>query len=166
MRLTSFVCWVVAPSLLGQADQAAPWEGVKNAFRNALPRERGEPSVWTTAGTFVAVLLAVIFTLYLIARLLQRGTVDDSKRTPMRFFAFSLKQIGVGWLDRLLLRMAARHSGLPQPAVMLFTPELWRKHAGEWAEKLALPPLRLFARDRFRAVAEKAFPPSSGARAT
>jgi hypothetical protein len=138
---------------------------VKNAFRNALPRERGEPSVWAAAGMFVAILLAVILVLYVIARLLQPGSGDNGTRSPMRFFVYALKQLGIGWTDRLLLRMAARQSGLAQPTVLLFTPELWRRHAGQWAESLAFAPLRLMARERFRALAEKVFPSSSDERA-
>lgn len=145
-------------SVLAQGDSMDPWEGVQKAFRNALPREHGEPSVWAAAAVFVSGLLALVIILYVIARVVQRGRVEESARTPMRFFSFALKQLDVGVLDRLLLRRLARASGLPQPTVMLFSPDLWEEHAGQWADKLVFPPLRAYARDRVHAVAAKAFP--------
>jgi hypothetical protein len=69
-----------------------------------------------------------------------------------------LKELGVGWLDRTLLRLAARRSELPQPTVMLFTPELWQKYAGGWAKSIGIPPIRSYVLNRVRAVTQKAFP--------
>lgn len=149
-----------AAAFLGQSESIAPWEGVQKAFRNTLPTEQGELSMWAAAGWFVAVLLVVVLALYAVARLAQWGRKEDERRSPLRLFGYVLKQLGVGWRDRLLMRMAARQIGLPHPAVMLFTPELWQKYAGRWADQVSFPPLRAHARDRARAVMEKAFAPA------
>src|SRR5437667_3762023 len=94
-------------TVFAQTRQADPWEDVQKAFRNSLPPEKGEPSVWVAAAIFVSGLLAVVIVLYIIARLMQRGPIEHRMRTPLRFFGFALRQLGVGRTDRLLLRDAA-----------------------------------------------------------
>lgn len=151
----------------GQSEPMAPWEGVQKAFRNALPREAGELSPFQLALRFVAGMIVVVMVFYFVARYSQRGRVDSHRPAPGRFFANVLSELGIGWLDRLLLSRIARHSDLAQPSVILFSTDLLRRYSEEWINNLTFSPLKLIVRGRINAIEAQAFTdsPKSAARA-
>ncbi len=147
--------------LLGQTDSMAPWEGMQKAFRHTLPRADGELSPFQMGFRFVVGLLAVVLVFYFVARYSQRDRVGV-RQAPGRFFSSVLSEIGIGWLDRLLLRRIARHSALQQPAVILFSTDLLRKYSEEWIASLAIQPIRGFVRSRIAAIEVVAFAEAAG----
>ncbi|MEK6642976.1 MAG: hypothetical protein AABZ08_03640 [Planctomycetota bacterium] len=151
-------------AVLGQADPMAPWEGVQKAFRNALPRAEGELSPYQMGFRFVIGLLAVVLFFYFVARFAQRERVGVRRQAPGRFFSSVLSEIGIGWLDRFLLRRIARHSSLPQPSVILFSTDLLRKYSEAWIESLAFPPIRGLVRSRIDEIEVQAFAELPGVR--
>ena len=69
-----------------------------------------------------------------------------------RLFTHCLRRLGLRLTDRVLLRLAARRCALRQPTVMLFSPKLLERHAGEWAAKLPIVSLRPWATRRIHAM--------------
>lgn len=146
-------------SILGQtrSEPMSAWEGVRGAFQHSLPRPEDQLSPLKTTLVFVGILSSVVLVFYVAARLMNRRGVVETVRPPNRFFARLLRDMGVGWLDRVLLLRAARRSRLPQPAIMMLAPGLFEKHAGTWADSLNMA-LRAFVRARFAHVSAIAFP--------
>ncbi len=140
-------------AILAQVDYTLRMKGLKSAFH---PNENEPPDLMSFFG-FVAVVIAIIAT-FLVARAIWRrksGVGGPSR--PFRLFTHALKKLGVRLPDRILLRMAARQCGLRHPVIILFSPELLERHAGDWADSISLKPLQAHARRRVDALAEVAF---------
>lgn len=148
---------------LGQGEPLSPWEGVRGAFQHTLPRTEGQASALSSALVFIAILLSILLLFLLAARIFRRGRSDQVKRPPHRFFAYIMARMGVGWTDRFWLLRAARHSELPQPAVMLLTPELFERHTRAYADALHMA-FRGYVARRFTAVSAIAFPAENSGR--
>lgn len=162
--------WTALIATTGQSEPMAPWEGVQKAFRNALPREAGELSPFQLALRFVAGMIAIVLVFYFVARYCQRGRADTRRPAPARFFASVLSELGIGWLDRLLLSRIARHSDLAQPSVILFSTDLLRRYSEEWIDSISMSPLKPLIRGRINVIEAQAFStsptsPTSPARA-
>jgi hypothetical protein len=145
---------------LGQALPAqAPsrLEALQKAFRNTLEREGDAPSPLATALVVVLTLLSICLVLYFIAQRSRPAGAEVRRRPPLRFFTHLLRQLGLSWSDRQLLRRAAIHGGLPQPAILLLSPELLERHAGRWADSLPFKSMRRRARRRLAAIEARAF---------
>ncbi len=156
--MTTFVqLGLLTAALLGQDASQERWEGVQNAFRNSLDRGQGEYSALVTAGYFIAGLFAVSLIAYLLVRRTQRSEGERTARPPLRFFGTLLAQLGVSWPDRFLLRLVARNAGLPNPSVMLLSPDILERHAGEWVDGLGVPFVRSYLRNRLDQLRLKAF---------
>ena len=62
-------------NILGQSDSGPTWEGVKDAFRHALPQQQDQPSALKAALVFISGLAVVVLVLYLIVRTTQKNRV-------------------------------------------------------------------------------------------
>jgi hypothetical protein len=146
-----------SPLILAQG--SAP-KGLQELFENLKTAMRpsgvGSPTViliLTLVGGIVALLL--IITLIKSRKQAQHDTAGASR--PMRLFNRALKKMGIGVVDRVLLRMIARKARVAQPAVMLFSPALLQRYASRWVESLRFSMVRDRIRARLRVVAVKAF---------
>ena len=142
--------------LIGQSEPPAPWEGVRGAFQHTLPRADGQASALRSALIFITILLAILMVFCIAVSIYQRGRAEQTRRPPHRFFAHALARLGVGWFDRRWLLHVAKHCELPQPTVMLLTPELFEQHIGQFARSTN-PAYRAYIRRRAAAVARITF---------
>ena len=140
-------------AMLAQVDYTMRMRGLKNAFQ---PNENEPPDLMSFLG-FVAVVISIITTFVLARALWRRKSGVGGASRPFRLFTHALKKLGVRLPDRILLRVAARRCGLPHPVLILFSPELLERYAGEWADAISLKPLQTHARRRVDALAEVAF---------
>ncbi|HVP09890.1 MAG TPA: hypothetical protein VMV94_01740 [Phycisphaerae bacterium] len=149
----------MTPSALILA-QAAPRKGLQSLFENLQsamhPNQVGPPAVMLVLG-FVAGIIALLLVLAIIKS--RRQTQDSVSRTsrPMRLFSKALKNMGISFPDRVLMRIVARRARVAQPAIMLFSPDLLERYSAVWIDSLGFRPLRARIRARLKAVAAKAF---------
>jgi hypothetical protein len=150
----------MTPSLFMLA-QNTPGRGIQHLFENLQsamrPNQVGPPAVMLVLG-FVGGIVALLLVLAIIRS--RRETQENrsrSSRRPIRLFNKALKGLGIGLLDRILMRRIARKARLAQPAIMLFSPALLKRYATAWIDSISFPPLRSRVRTRVRIVARKAF---------
>jgi hypothetical protein len=140
--------------------QGPPGKGMQNLFENLQsamhPKQVGPPAVMGILG-FVGAIVALLLILALIKSRRQAQEGSPRNCRPMRLFNKALKSMGVGLLDRVLMRMIARKTRVAQPTIMLFSPALLKRYAAAWIDSLRFPPLRDRVRARVRVVAAKAF---------
>ncbi|MFQ5423893.1 MAG: hypothetical protein ACE5F9_07925, partial [Phycisphaerae bacterium] len=139
--------------LLAQAGRSTSLKGLRQAF----PREGRDSQEMLKSLAVVAVAFAIAIFLIWCARYFHGGVRRSPVTKAFRLFSQCLSQLGVGYTDRLLLRMAARQCELEQPTVMLFSPTLMDRFAGRWAELLPVEALRPWATRRIRGVSAKLF---------
>ncbi len=140
-------------AILAQVDYTMRMKGLKSAFQ---PNENEPPDLTSFLG-FVAAVIALITAFMLARAIWRRKSGSGGSSRPFRLFTHTLKKLGVRLPDRILLRMAARQCGLRHPVLILFSPELLERYAGEWADSISLKPLQAHARRRVDALAEVAF---------
>ncbi len=129
-------------------------EGLRKAFTHEQQDTLDfQPIILLAVGIAVFGLFVYIF-----GKVKMRTENYNAPRRPLKLLTRVLKTLGVGYVDRALMRFVAIRSQLPHPAVMLLNQELFQKHAHAWADHLSLVPLRGGARHRLEAVAEKIFP--------
>ncbi len=147
--------------LLAQGVYHDRLRGMRGAFNPGRP----EPMDMTPLFVFLAAILATIVTILLVRRFRLRKSGAVASNRPMRFFSRVLKQLGIGLADRVLMRTVARSSGLQQPTVLLFSPELLNRHANPWLESVTIIAIRDYAKTRIAFIAAKLFPPAESAEA-
>jgi hypothetical protein len=140
-------------AILAQVDYTMRLQGLKNAFH---PNENEPPDLISFFGFAVAVI-ATVGTFMLVRAIWRRKSGVGVSSRPFRLFTLALKKLGVRLPDRILLRLAARQCGLRHPVLILFSPELLERYAGEWADSIALRPLQAYARRRVDALTGVAF---------
>ncbi len=93
--------------------------------------------------------IAIVFTVFLVfivvlysLSVLQRRRTNPVARQPQKLFRSLLRGLSLSTLDRILLRMVARSSGLQQPAAMLLSPELLERASRHWNEQVMLQSVR------------------------
>ncbi len=142
-----------------QVDYAERVRGLRSAFQ---PIEAEPPDVQKILN-FCMIGLAALAALLISRGIWQRRSGKNAARNPMWLFSHVLKQLGIGYSDRFLLKSAARSTSLKQPTLMLFSPALLERYAGLWADSIPVRPVRERVRTRLIAIAEKAFPPEDEA---
>ena len=144
---------ITLPAILAQTQYAK--KGAE--FGSAFKRAHAQGPDWRIIFALTAVFLAVVLALLITRRIRRKQSGELFAQKPYRLFSYVLKELGVGFSDRLLVRWAARKCSLRQPAVMLFNPDLMERTVGHWADSLRIGLLRRHARDRLNALAAKAF---------
>lgn len=141
-------------SIFAQVDYSARVRGLQNAFRP----NRTQPPEFKNILIFLGVLVALGCALLIVKHIWRRKTGKLPSQRPAKLFSCALKKLGASLTDRILLRVAARSSGLQHPTLILFSPELFERYAGMWADSITVKPLREYARKRINILAEMAFP--------
>lgn len=138
---------------LAQVDYTMRLKGMQRAFQpNQL-----DPQEFFQILVFLAVVFALVISILAGRMIWRHKTGKLASGRPAKLFTHVLKQLGVRLPDRILLRIAAANSGLRQPTLMLFSPELYERYAGRWADAIAIRPLREHIRKRINALGEEAF---------
>jgi hypothetical protein len=140
-------------SILAQVDYASRVKGLQNAFRH----DGAEPPQTGAILGFIATISALLLTILIASRLRQRRSRSPLARGPAKLFAHALRQLGVPLTDRLLFYFAVRRCELPQPALVLFSPEILNNTLGRWANALKFSPLRRYVLERMDDLAARAF---------
>lgn len=139
--------------ILAQAKFSRRMKGLEAAFKQANTEKPDQSIIFI----LIAVILAVVVALLVARRLRRRKTGEMFANRPYKLFTWSLKRLGIGWLDRVLLRHAARQCGLRQPTVMLFSEELLQRTVGQWIDRINFTPFRNHARSRYEVLQDKIF---------
>lgn len=143
--------------MFAQGSAADPLQGFFQSLQSALHPDRlGSPGVLLTVG-FVGGIIALLLGLAFLRSRRQEAIATPSAGRPTRLLARTLREMGVGLHDRLLMRVIAAKVRLRQPAVMLFSPVLFDQHTLPWANNLKVAFLRRLVRARLKIVAAKAF---------
>jgi hypothetical protein len=149
----------MTPPLLILA-QRGNGKGLESLFENLqsamYPSQVGPPWVLIFLGV-VAGLVSLLLILALIKSRRQGQEGSSRACRPKRLFNKALKALGVGLLDRVMMRMIARKTRIPQPTVMLFSPAILQRYATAWIDSITIPMLRRRARARVKVVAARAF---------
>jgi len=140
-------------TILAQVDYAMRLKGMSSAFQSG----QGEPDSTFAIFGFLPILFTLLLALLIARSIQRRRTAKRSSQQSAKLFTYALRQLDTRRSDRILLRMAARDSGLRQPVLMFFSPELLERYAGLWADSIAVKPLRQYARRRVDLIAETAF---------
>lgn len=77
---------------------------------------------------------------------------------PLRLYAAGLRNLGIGFFDRLVLEFVAFRCGAAHPAAMLISRDLLEKRAGRWADRVAPRSIGRFFRARVDLLRRAAFP--------
>jgi hypothetical protein len=128
-----------------------------DGLRGAFNRNETTPRDTTSAFILLGSLLGALLILLIVRRIWEQQGAKKSHRRPMKLFGSALKEMGVGLPDRIMMRVIARLIELPQPTVMLFSPALLERHAGEYIDEITIPAIRNGARKRLEGIARKAF---------
>lgn len=144
---------ILLTTILAQGRLSRRLQGLESAFK---PSET-ETTDWGTPLLLVAAIIGIVLVMLVSQRIRRRQAGELFANQPYRLFSHVLKELGVGFGDRLLMRRAARKCGLRQPAVMLFNPDLMERTIGRWADTISVSPLRTHVRQRLEAVIALAF---------
>jgi hypothetical protein len=68
-----------------------------------------------------------------------------------------MKQIGLPFADRLLLRQIARHAQLDNPTLMLLSPQLMARYAHRWAHLITAERLKKAGLSKTDAICRRLF---------
>jgi len=120
--------------LLAQTPYHNRLQGLRGAF-NDRPSSSSDSS-----GAFILIGAAIaIFILWLI---LQRANESRQDRTRTvragKIFNQLLIKFGLNWMDRFLLKMLARESGLARPAIIFFDEYLFEQQTQKWVDSISL----------------------------
>ncbi|MFQ5429327.1 MAG: hypothetical protein ACE5E1_03360 [Phycisphaerae bacterium] len=137
----------------------SPYETRLRGLRGAFDNRQNDPVDVQMIVVYLAVLGALILALVLYQRLRIRREDKRTPRHPMKLFNRVLRELGVGFVDRLLMRSLARSLPMEQPTTVLFNRSLFDQYRDRWLKSIGLVPLQAHAQRRLFAVAEKAFPP-------
>ncbi len=146
---------MIQPSLIIAAGlYTNRFNGLRTAFnKTEAPSSDFAPLIGFSVG--VLGLVAMI----LFVRRMYRGKTDKpTARRPSRLLSLSLKQMGISFADRVLMRIIANKIGLKHPTIMLMSPDLLERHAGGFLDEIGeRNPLRDYARTRLGEIAKQAF---------
>ncbi|MFH1416676.1 MAG: hypothetical protein ABII12_00095 [Planctomycetota bacterium] len=135
-----------------------------NGLRTAFNKTESNSSDLAPLLGFIAGVLGLVAMILVVRRICRGKTDKPTARRPSKLFTVSLKQMGVSFSDRILMRIIASKTGLKHPTLMLLSPELLERHAGGFVDEIGeRNPLREYARTRLDGIASKAFatPPAS-----
>lgn len=141
-----------AALILAQSTYQNRFNGLRNAF---VPDQSGSTDLFWIFVFFGAIITPII--VIAIVRKMKSPGGSLTARRPMRLFSRSMREMGVRFADRLLMRHIASRSRLRQPTVMLFSEELFERFTHKWLETLPLDVLREKAEARLGHVAMQAF---------
>lgn len=140
-------------ALLAQSSRAKTIEGLRSALSPG-GRDSGDSLV----SLFV---VCAICGFALLAIVVGRRLRERANRTPaaygLRLFSQCLKRLGVGHVDRCLLRAAAKRCPLEHPAVMLMSPALLERFTAKWIDEMPLLSLRPVLQKRIERIAATVF---------
>lgn len=140
--------------LAQQAGGNPAWSALRDSMRKEgdFAREGG-------MGAFLVIVLGSIALAVVVetVRRLQPMKGRALGVPPRRLFQQAAKSLGIGRFNRFLLLRAAYAGRLEHPTVMLITPQLMERHAGEWADQFPITSLRGYLRTRVNQVATALF---------
>ncbi len=143
--------------ILAQRPHSKEIQGFFDGLHTALrPNTVGPPAIMLILG-FVAGIVALLLVLAVLKTRRAANPSDSADGRPMRLFSQAMRRLGIGWPDRLLMRVIVRRARLPHPTVLLLSPPMLERHAVRWADSLSITPLRNHVRGRLKAISQKAF---------
>ncbi len=133
-------------TFFAQADRA------RFLFQEAFPQKGRDSAEVLSSMAIVVLAFASSIAFVYFLRHMRTGMRRSPSIQATRLFTHCLRRLDLRLTDRVLLRLAARRCALRQPTVMLFSPELLERHAGEWAAELPIVSLRPWATRRIQAL--------------
>lgn len=94
---------------------------------------------WSEFGFAVLVLVVLMALLVVVHRIQQRRASDSLENDPAKLFRVMLRRLGLGVLQRDLLRRMARDLELEHPTTLLLSPTIFRRHALRWSRQFERP---------------------------
>jgi len=118
---------------------------------------KGDPSsVWPGLpwlGAVAAMLLALLW----IAHVRWERPRRAARPHPHRLFGKLLRELGLPFSDRFLLRRIARHARLDNPSLILLSPQLMARYAHRWAGLIAADGLKRRGLSKTDAICRRLF---------
>jgi hypothetical protein len=146
-----------ALQILAQRDESNPIQGFFDGLHTALrPDSVGPPAIMLVLG-FVGGIVALLLIMAIVKSRRADAALTTSHGHPMKLFSQALRQLGINWRDRMLMRAVARRARLPHPTVLLLNPPLLQRHATRWTESVSVGPLRDHFRGRLDGVTKRVF---------
>ncbi len=141
-------------TLIAQSAYETRIKGLRGAFHE----RQSDPADLRLFLVFFIALAAVIIALALVRCLRSPGPRRPAARHPWRIFNRVLRRLGLGIVDRFIMRMLAADATVTHPTSILFSRDLFERSASRWVESISLATLRRHARRRLRAIGRIAFP--------
>lgn len=139
--------------ILAQMQYKNRLQGLRNAFNN---KETEATDIRSTL-VFLAILAAVILLVAVLHRLRQSRESKAAPNHPARLFNQVMKRLGVGYVDRMIMRFLVGRCDLEQPTVLFFNREYYDRQAGQCVESISFKPLQDYSRARIATIRELAF---------
>lgn len=139
----------------------SPYQNRIKGLRGAFDNKQNDPMDVMLILVYIGVLVTVIMSLLIVNKIRLHKKSNQAPQQPYKLFNRVMKQMKIGASDRVLMRMLARSTHMPQPTVLFFSPELFEQHVERWTDSLSLKLLQDSARRRLDVISEKIFPPHS-----
>ncbi|HUW82778.1 MAG TPA: hypothetical protein VMZ31_08285 [Phycisphaerae bacterium] len=118
---------------------------------------KGDPSsVWSGLPWLGAIAVALLALLW-IAHVRWDGPKRAARPHPHRVFRKLVKELGLPFSDRLLLRQIARHAQLDNPTLMLLSPQLMARYTHRWARLITADRLKRTGLSKTDAICRRLF---------
>ncbi len=141
-------------TLLAQTAYEDRLKGLRSAFHE----RQSDPADMRVFSAFFIAIAAVIIALVLIRCLRAPAGTRSTARHPWRIYNRVLRRLGLGLVDRFIMRMLAADATVTHPTSILFSRDLFERSASRWVESITLTTFRRHARRRLRAIGRIAFP--------
>ena len=145
--------------------QATRRETLEN-LRRAFSRGGRESSHDFTPLVVIFGACAITVLACLVVRRIRNSARHAAAARSAQIYMSCLERMGVGFLDRQLLRLAARQCTHEHPAVMLFNPVLLDECTERWIDQLPLLSLRPILQRRLQVACARLFREDAGVEET
>jgi len=146
---------------LGMIAQGTRHQTLEN-LRSAFSRGGRESSHDLTPLIVIFGACAITVLACLVVRHIRNSAGHAAAARSAQIYMSCLERLGVGFLDRQLLRLAARQCPHEHPAVMLFNPVLLDECTERWIDRLPLWSLRPMLQRRLRVACARVFREDGG----
>jgi len=134
-----------------------PYENRLKGLRGAFDDRQSDPTDLTGAIILFGCVIGGAVIWAMLRKMAARRAGEGDANHPFRVFDMVTRALGLRWRDRMVLRLFARASQLPQPAILLFDESLFDRQAERWLESLSFAPLRMRAQSSLSALRTQSF---------
>jgi hypothetical protein len=134
-----------------------PFENRLKGLRGAFDNRPADPTDLTGAIILFGCVIGIAVIWVVARKWSQPASGNSDANHAIRMFDSMTRRLGLSWRDRFVLRMFARGSQLPRPALILFDETLFDRQSERWLESISFAPLRNRGRLSLEALRSRSF---------